>query len=99
MAKINYRNEVAPKIIEEARKRILNSFVEKGFIDNTDSIESIEDYSMEICSSISMKVTGYFMNYNPEQVNTHAPVFSSLLSVLVGMALTNEWANGNNEVP
>lgn len=99
MAKINYRNEIAPKIIKEARKRIFNSFMEKGYIDNTDSIESIEDCSIGICSSISMKVTGYFINHNPEHVNTHAPVFSSLLSVLVGMALTNEWANGNNEVP
>jgi hypothetical protein len=99
MAKINYRNEIAPKIIEEARKRIFNSFMEKGYIDNKDSIESIEDDSIAICSSISMKVTGYFIKHNPEQVNTYAPVFSSLLSVLVGMELANEWANGNKEVP
>lgn len=34
MAKINYSNEIAPQIIEEARKRIFNSFKEKGYIDN-----------------------------------------------------------------
>ena len=99
MGKIKYRNEIAPIIIEEAKKRISKSFLEKGYIDNTESVESIEDCSMEICSSISMKVTGYFLKHNPEQVNTHAPVFSSLLSVLVGMELTIEWANGNKEVP
>lgn len=99
MANISYRNEIAPKIIEEARKRIFKSFMEKGYIDDKDSIESIEDDSIAICSSISMKVTRYFVKHNPEQVNIYAPVFSSLLSVLVGMELTNEWANGNKEVP
>lgn len=99
MAKINYSNDIAPKIIEEARKRIFNSFMGKGYINNTDSIESIEECSIGICIDISMKVTGYLIKHNPEQVNTYAPVFSSLLSVLVGMELTNEWANGNKEIP
>jgi hypothetical protein len=99
MAKINYRNEIAPKIMEETRKRIFNSFMEKGYINNTDSIKSIEDCSIGICSSISLKVTEYFLKHNPEQANAYGPVFSSLLSVLVGMALTNEWVNGNKETP
>lgn len=99
--KINYRNDIAPKIIEEARKRIFNSFREKGYINKTDSetIKSIEDYSVEICSSISMRVTGYAIKHYPDQVNTASAIFSSLLAVLVGMELTNEWAKGNTEIP
>ena len=101
MAKINYRNEIAPKIIEEARKRIFNSFKEKGYIDNIDSdpVETIEEDSISICSSISYKVTKYYMDHNPSQVNTHAPVYSSILSVFAAMALTIEWAEGNTESP
>ena len=101
MAKINYRNEIAPQIIEEAKKRIFNSFKEKGYIDNTDydSVESIEEDSIAICTSISHKVTKYYMIHNPSQVNTHAPVYSSILSVFTGMALTIEWSNGNTEDP
>ena len=33
MAKLKYRSDIAPQIIEEARKRIFNSFIEKGYID------------------------------------------------------------------
>lgn len=101
MAKLKYRSDIAPQIIEEARKRIFNSFIEKGYIDNTElvPIKSIEDCSIEICSSISMKMTGYFMKTKPEEVNIYAPIYSSLLSVLVGMELTNEWAKGNKEIP
>ena len=73
--------------------------MEKGYINNTDSIKSIEDCSIGICSSISIKVTGYFIKHNPEQANTYGSVFSSLLSVLVGMALTKEWVNGNKGIP
>ena len=94
MAKINYSNEIAPQIIEEARKRIFNSFKEKGYIDNidSDSVVTIEEDSIAICSSIS------YEDY-PSQVNTHAPVYSSLLSVFAAMALTIEWAKGNKEAP
>ena len=101
MAKLKYRNDIAPQIIEEARNRIFNSFIEKGYIGNTElvPIKSIEDCSIEICSSISMKMTGYFMKTKPDEVNIYAPIYSSLLSVLVGMALTNEWAKGNKEIP
>ncbi len=101
MAKINYSNEIAPQIIEEARKRIFNSFKEKGYIDNidSDSVVTIEEDSIAICTSISYEVTKYYMNHNPSQVNTHAPVYSSLLSVFAAMALTIEWAEGNTEAP
>ena len=101
MAKLKYSNDIAPKIIEEARERIFNSFKEKGYIGNTELIpvKSIEDCSIEICSSISMKIWGYFMKTKPNKVNIYAPIYSSLLSVLVAMALTNEWAKGNKEIP
>ena len=54
MAKLKYRNDIAPQIIEEARNRIFNSFIEKGYIGNTElvPIKSIEDCSIEICSSM-----------------------------------------------
>ena len=67
MAKINYSNEIAPQIIEEARKRIFNSFKEKGYIDNidSDSVVTIEEDSSAICSSISYEVTKYYMNHYP----------------------------------
>lgn len=99
--KINYRNDIAPKIIEEARKRIFNSFMKKGYVDSLDSetVKEIEDSSVEICSDISMKVTGYAIKHYPDQVNTFSPIVSSLLAVLVGMELTNEWAKGNTEIP
>ena len=101
MAKLKYRNDIAPQIIEEARNRIFNSFIEKGYLGNTElvPIKSIEDCSIEICSSISMKMTEYFMKTKPDEVIIYAPIYSSLLSVLVGMALTNEWAKGNKEIP
>ena len=45
MAKLKYRNGIAPHIIEEARNRIFNSFMEKGFIGDLEltPIKSIED--------------------------------------------------------
>ena len=54
MAKLKYRNDIAPQIIEEARNRIFRSFIEKGYIGNTDlvPIKSIDDCSIEICSSL-----------------------------------------------
>lgn len=99
--KINYRNGIAPKIIEEARKRIFNSFMEKGYIDSLDSesIKEIEDFSLKICGSLSMRVIRYAIEHYPDQVNTFSPIVSSQLAVLVGMALTNEWAKGNKEIP
>ena len=101
MAKLKYRNGIAPHIIEEARNRIFNSFMEKGYIGDSEliPIKSIEDCSIEICSSISMKMTSFFMKIKPNEVNIYAPIYSSLLSVLVGMVLTNEWAKGNKEIP
>lgn len=101
MAKLKYSNDVAPQIIEEARIRIFNSFKEKGYIDSTDCVpvQSIDDCSMGICTSIYMKITRYFMQNKPSEVNTYAPIHTSFLSVLVGMVLTDEWANGNEEVP
>ena len=39
------------------------------------------------------------MQNKPSEVNTYAPIHTSVLSVLVGMVLTDEWANGNEEVP
>lgn len=100
MGKLNYSNEIAPKIIEEARKRIFKTVFDKGYINkDSDTIDSIEEQNIAICSSISMKVTGYFVKNDPEHVNSHAPVYSSLLTVLVGMELTRQLCNGNNESP
>ena len=101
MAKLKYHNGIAHHIIDEARNRIFNSFMEEGYIGDSEliPIKSIEDCSIEICSSISMKMTAFFMKTKPNEVNIYAPIYSSLLSVLIGMALTNEWAKGNNEIP
>ena len=101
MPKLKYSNDVAPQIIEEARIRIFNSFKEKGYIDSTDCVpvQSIEECSMGICTSIYMKITRYFMQNKPSEVNTYAPIHTSVLSVLVGMVLTDEWTKGNEEVP
>ena len=101
MAKLNYSNEIAPQIIEEAKNRIFNSFKEKGYIDNAESfpVEAIEDCSMGICTGIFMRITRYYTENKPNEVNTCAPIYSSLISVLVAMALTREWAKGNRENP
>ena len=54
MAKLKYHNGIAHHIIEEARNRIFNSFMEEGYIGDSEliPIKSIEDCSIEICSSI-----------------------------------------------
>ncbi len=101
MARLNYRNNIAPKIVNDTNDRIFKSFKDKGYIKENDNdvIEFIEDSSISICTSLSMKITGYFMKNDPSQVNIHAPIASSILAVFSGMALAKELANGNKENP
>ena len=52
MGKLNYSNEIAPKIIEEARKRIFKAVYDKGYINtDSDTINSIEEQNIAICSN------------------------------------------------
>lgn len=97
MKHVKYNNEIAPRIVSEARKRIVKAMETNGFImPETTTIEQIEESSMEICSDLSYRMTEFFMKHNPSEVNVYAPIYSSLLSVLVAMELTNEWYNNKN---
>lgn len=101
MASIKYGNDIAPAIVEEVKENIFTAAEEKGYIDskNGETIECIEEHSIEICSIISLKMTEYFRREKPNEVNVYAPICSSYLAVLAGMVLTKEWAEGNNNDP